>query len=203
MGICTSTIPVRCGSKTRRITPRRPAGRPTRISWWCRGKSRTCTSAATTTSCFPSRCTSRESARRGSRSPRQIPVYGKVYHLGSSEDLLQLLEAENGFWYTSHPRTKSSGGQPDVYWDKPFAKSDTFLGLDFTQAMGTDLSEKRMTEYRSFDASDTMNNLNANSGLRPKVSAAGHRHLRAGTGRQPVFRIPDRLPEARPGAGPG
>ena len=74
------------------------------------------------------------------------PVYGKVYHIGSSEDLLKLLEAENGYWYTSHPRTKNSGGQPDVYWDKPFAKSDTFLGLDFTQAMGVDLSEKRMTE---------------------------------------------------------
>ena len=43
------------------------------------------------------------------------PVFGKVYHLGSSEDLLKLLETEHGFWYTSHPRTKSSGGQPDVY----------------------------------------------------------------------------------------
>jgi len=96
------------------------------------------------------------------------PVYGKVYHLGSADDLLRLLVAENGFWYTSHPRTKSSGGQPDVYWDKPFAKSDTFLGLDFTQAMGVDLSDKRMTEWRSFDASDTMNNLYANAGLRPK-----------------------------------
>ena len=96
------------------------------------------------------------------------PVYGKVYHLGSSEDLQRLLEAEHGYWYTSHPRTKSSGGQPDVYWDKPFAKNDIFLGLDFTQAMGVDLSQKRMTEWRSFDAIDTMNNLNANTGLKPK-----------------------------------
>jgi hypothetical protein len=96
------------------------------------------------------------------------PVYGKVYHIGNAEDVQRLLEAENGYWYTSHPRTKSSGGQPDVYWDKPFAKSDHFLGLDFTQAMGVDLSEKRMTEWRSFDASDTMNNLYASSGLRPK-----------------------------------
>jgi hypothetical protein len=96
------------------------------------------------------------------------PVYGKVYHLGSAEDLQRMLETEHGYWYTSHPRTKSSGGQPDVYWDKPFAKNDIFLGLDFTQAMGVDLSEKRMTEWRSFDATDTMNNLNANSGLRPK-----------------------------------
>lgn len=96
------------------------------------------------------------------------PVYGKVYHIGSAEDLLELLKTENGYWYTSHPRTKSSGAQPDVYWDKPYAKSDTFLGLDFTQAMGMDLSEKRMSEWRSFDATDTMNNLNANTGLKPK-----------------------------------
>jgi hypothetical protein len=96
-------------------------------------------------------------------------VYGKVYHLGSSEDLAQLMTLENGYWYTSHPRTKNSAGQPDVYWDKPFAKNDIFLGLDFTQAMGVDLSEKRMSEYRSFDSTDTMNNLNANTGLRPKV----------------------------------
>ena len=97
------------------------------------------------------------------------PVYGKVYHMGSSEDVLKLLTEEHGFWYTSHPRTKSSGGQPDVYWDKPFAKSDTFLGLDFTQAMGIDLSQQRMTEYRSFDSSDTMNNLNSGSGLKTKI----------------------------------
>jgi hypothetical protein len=106
--------------------------------------------------------------KEGQPFSEQDPVYGKVYHMGNAEDVQKLLEAENGYWYTSHPRTKSSGGQPDVYWDKPFAKSDHFLGLDFTQAMGMDLSEKRMTEYRSFDASDTMNNLYANSGLKPK-----------------------------------
>jgi hypothetical protein len=97
------------------------------------------------------------------------PVYGKVYHIGSSEDVLQLLNAENGYWYTSHPRTKNSAAQPDSYWDKPFAKTDRFLGLDYTQAMGVDLSEKRMSEWRSFDSTDTMNNLNASSGLKPKI----------------------------------
>ena len=97
------------------------------------------------------------------------PVYGKVYHIGSSEDVLQLLNAENGYWYTSHPRTKNSAAQPDSYWDKPFAKTDRFLGLDFTQGMGVDLSEKRMSEWRSFDSTDTMNNLNAGSGLKPKI----------------------------------
>jgi hypothetical protein len=96
------------------------------------------------------------------------PVYGKVYHLGSAQDLVQLMTAEHGLWYTSHPRTKSSAAQPDNYWSKPYGKSDQYIGVDFTQAMGDDLSYKRMTQYRSFDAVDEMNNLNANSGLKPK-----------------------------------
>jgi hypothetical protein len=96
------------------------------------------------------------------------PVYGKVYHLGSAQDVMQLMTAEQGFWYTSHPRTKSSATQPDDYWDKPYGKSDQYMGVDFTQAMGDDLSDKRMAQYRSFDAVDEMNNRNANTGLKPK-----------------------------------
>ena len=97
------------------------------------------------------------------------PVYGKVYHLGSAEDVMQLMTAEQGFWNTSHPRTKSSAAQPDDYWDKPYGRSDQYIGVDFTQAMGDDLSDKRMTQYRSFDAVDEMNNLNANTRLKPKL----------------------------------
>jgi hypothetical protein len=97
------------------------------------------------------------------------PVYGKVYHLGSAQDVMQLMTAEQGFWNTSHPRTKSSAAQPDDYWDKPYGKSDQYMGVDFTQAMGDDLSDKRMVQYRSFDAVDEMNNLNANMGLKPKL----------------------------------
>jgi len=96
------------------------------------------------------------------------PVYGKVYHIGNAADVQQLLDAENGYWYTSHPRTKSSGGIPDAFWNKDYARNDRFLGLDFTQAMGVDLSDKRMTEWRSFDAVDTMANMYTNSGLKPK-----------------------------------
>jgi hypothetical protein len=97
------------------------------------------------------------------------PVYGKVYHLGSAQDLMQLMTAEHGFWYTSHPRTKSSATQPDDYWDKPYAKSDQYTGVDFTQAMGDDLSDERMAQYRSFDSVDEMNNRNASTGLKPKL----------------------------------
>jgi len=96
------------------------------------------------------------------------PVYGRVYHIGNVEDFQKLLDAEGGYWNTAHPRTKSSVGYPDMYWDKPIAKNDRYLGVDFTQAMDVDLSKKRMSEWRSFDVVDVMNNMNANSGLKPK-----------------------------------
>ncbi len=96
------------------------------------------------------------------------PVYGKVYHIGSVEDLQKLLDAEDGYWNTAHPRTKSSVGCPDIYWDKPIAGNDRYLGVDFTQAMDVDLSDKRMSEWRSFDAVDRMNNMYTNTGLLPK-----------------------------------
>ena len=145
-GHASATTPARCGSKTRRTTPRRRAEHPTRISWCCRGKSRTCTFGGHYNLHVSEAGVLLEVRKEGQPFTETDPVYGKVYHLGSSEDVQQLLDAENGYWYTSHPRTKSSAGQPDVYWDKPFAKNDIFLGLDFTQAMGVDLSEKRMSE---------------------------------------------------------
>jgi len=99
-------------------------------------------------------------------------TYGKVYHVGSAEDMQQLLEAENGYWFHAHPRTKGTTGYPDAIVDKPWAKSDRYLGIAFKPGMGMDLSEKRLCEYRCFDAIDTMNNRYANTGLRPKLLIA-------------------------------
>ncbi|MBI4622731.1 MAG: hypothetical protein HY736_05840 [Verrucomicrobia bacterium] len=98
----------------------------------------------------------------------QDPAFGKVYHTGSAEDVQQFLEAENAFWYTAHPRTKSSAGYPDAYQDKFFARSDHFLGIAFKPGMGMDLSELRLAEGRTFDAIDRLNNRYAGAGLRPK-----------------------------------
>lgn len=95
--------------------------------------------------------------------------YGNVYHLNGAEDSQRMLEAEGAYWYTAHPRTKSSISYPDAYWDKSYAKSDHFLGIAFKPGMGMDLSEVRLAEWRTFDALDTMNNQNAGSGLKPKV----------------------------------
>jgi hypothetical protein len=98
----------------------------------------------------------------------QDAKFGKVYHVGSTDDVQQMLEAENAFWYTAHPRTKSSAGYPDAYRDKPYAKNDRYLGIAFKPGMGMDLSESRLADWRTFDAIDNLNNQYAGSGLRPK-----------------------------------
>lgn len=76
------------------------------------------------------------------------------------------------FWYHAHPRTKGTTGYPDLIFDKAWTKNDRYLGVAFKPGMGMDLSEARMCEWRCFDVTDTMNNLYAGSGLRPKYIIA-------------------------------
>ena len=100
------------------------------------------------------------------------PVFGKVYHTGSAEDVQQLLDAEGAYWYHAHPRTKGTTGYPDLIFDKSWTKNDRYLGGAFKPGMGMDLSDTRMCEWRCFDSTDTMNNLYAGSGVRPKYIIA-------------------------------
>lgn len=102
----------------------------------------------------------------------QDPILGKVYHLGGAADLQQFLEEEKGYWFWAHQRTKGSTGFPDGALDKPWVWSDRNLGLSFKPGMGMDLSEKRLCEWRCFDALDLMNNHLSGSGLRPKYLIA-------------------------------
>ena len=100
------------------------------------------------------------------------PTYGKVYHAGSTDDVQAMIDAEGAYWYHAHPRTKGTTGYPDAIFDKPWIRSDRYLGVAFKPGMGMDLSEQRLCEWRCFDAMDTMNNQNVNSGLRPKYIIA-------------------------------
>jgi hypothetical protein len=102
----------------------------------------------------------------------EVPGFGKVYHTGSAEEVQQMLDAENGYWFHAHPRTKGTTGYPDAIFDKPYVKNDRYLGLAFKPGMGQDLSEARLCEWRCFDAIDTMNNMYAGSGVRPKYLIA-------------------------------
>ena len=99
-------------------------------------------------------------------------TYGKVYHTGNAENMQRLLDAESGYWYHAHPRTKSTAGFPDATWGTKYLKSDRYLGVAFKPGMGQDNSEATMCEWRCFDAVDTMNNMNAGTGIDPKLIIA-------------------------------
>ena len=100
------------------------------------------------------------------------PTYGKVYHTGNADKMQQLLDAEGGYWYHAHPRTKSTAGFPDATWGTKYLKSDRYLGVAFKPGMGQDNSEPTMCAWRCFDAVDTMNNMNAGTGIGPKYVIA-------------------------------
>jgi hypothetical protein len=110
--------------------------------------------------------------RPGQPFEESDPVYGKVYHAGSAEDVQKMLDAEGAYWYHAHPRTKGTTGYPDLIFDKAWTKNDRYLGVAFKPGMGMDLSDQRLCERRCFDAADTMNNLYAGSGLLPKYIIA-------------------------------
>ena len=92
-----------------------------------------------------------------------VEGYGKVYRVGSAEDVLRLMELEGGLMWTAHPRIKSSIGFPDGYKDRDFFRSEHFLGAAW-KAMPADLSRPTLG-WRSLDLLDDM----ANWGARKQV----------------------------------
>lgn len=84
------------------------------------------------------------------------PTYGKVYRIADKNDMLRLLEAENGLAWTAHARTKGSTGFPDKYKDEAFYKSDHFFGAAWKN-IPADLSEPRLSR-RVLDLMDDMAN---------------------------------------------
>ncbi|MGX5853001.1 hypothetical protein ACWKW6_05130 [Dyadobacter jiangsuensis] len=93
------------------------------------------------------------------------PEYGKVYRVGNKEEMLKLLEMENGLAWTAHARTKGSTGFPDKHKDETFYKSDHFLGAAW-KAMPADLSQPKLGK-RVLDLMDDM----ANWGYKKNVLA--------------------------------
>jgi hypothetical protein len=85
------------------------------------------------------------------------PIYGKVYRIGNSKEMLQLLENENGLAWTAHPRTKGSTGYPDKYRKEPFYLSDRFFGAAW-KPIPADLSQPYLGNNRVLDLLNDMNN---------------------------------------------
>lgn len=105
------------------------------------------------------------SRKEGQPFVTEDPRYGKIYRIGNSQEMLELLNREKGLAWTAHPRTKGSTGYPDKYRNESFFTSDRFLGGAW-KPMPADLSEDRLG-VRVLDLLDDMNNW----GLQKKVIA--------------------------------
>ena len=92
---------------------------------------------------------------------------GKIYHVGNSADVLELMKAEGGLMWTAHPRIKASTGFPDVYKPTDYFKSDRFLGGAW-KAMPSDNALPRLGT-RVLDLLDDMNNWAANASERKQA----------------------------------
>jgi hypothetical protein len=89
-------------------------------------------------------------------SKREVPGYGTVYQIGSAKALLEMMRAEHGFAYQTHPRTKGSKGFPDRIRDTEHFLDATYVGAGWKQ-MPTDMASPRMGE-RSLTLLDDMSN---------------------------------------------
>jgi hypothetical protein len=100
------------------------------------------------------------------------PQHGKLYNIGSPEDVMAMVEAENMVIYMPHPRTKGSTGYPDAVADTPHFLNDRYRGVGWRWGMGSDLSEVRLSDFRVIPLLDEMNNWIAGTGLQPKALLA-------------------------------
>lgn len=87
----------------------------------------------------------------------QHPQFGRVYHVASAAEELEMLKREGGYIWQAHPRTKGSTGYPDAVRYQEHFFSDRFLGASY-QSLPVDLSEARLCEKRCFGVLDDMNN---------------------------------------------
>lgn len=100
------------------------------------------------------------------------PKYGKVYHIGTADDLMEMVKREDIMMSMPHPRTKNNAGYPDGFKDKEYFKDAHFQGIGFRWGMGLDLSERRLCEYRCLALEDDLLNWYADDPTPPKYLMA-------------------------------
>jgi hypothetical protein len=100
------------------------------------------------------------------------PVYGKVYHVGSPADMMEMAHREHMILYMPHPDTKGSTGFPEAIKDTAHFRDPNYRGIGFRWGMGLDGSEIRLCEYRCLPLLDDMNNWVADLPTPPKYIQA-------------------------------
>ncbi len=83
--------------------------------------------------------------------------YGTVYRVSNAKEVWDMVQAEQGLVYQTHPRTKGSTGYPDKIFETDYFRDPRYLGVGW-KAMPSDLSSPRLGE-RAFKTIDDVNNL--------------------------------------------
>jgi len=84
--------------------------------------------------------------------------YGKVYHIGTPDDLMKMTHLEDMLVFMPHPDTKASAGFPRAFKDTDYFRDENYRGIGFRWGMGIDRSEIRLSDYRCMPLFDDMNN---------------------------------------------
>ena len=123
------------------------------------------------------------------------PPFGRVYHVGNGDDMVNLLESEGGLAWTSHARIKGSSWTPDFFRGQPFYKSSLWLGAAW-KAMPADLSLEKLGT-RGLNLLDDMANWGGKKSLPGEVDVfkIDHTHELFGHMNINYIRLePDRVP---------
>lgn len=131
------------------------------------------------------------------------PPRGPVYHVGTGDDMVDLLEREHGLAWTSHARIKGSSWTPDFFRHQPFYLSDHWLGAAW-KAMPADLSLETLGK-RPLDLLDDMANWGQKKYLPGEVDVFKINHTHELYGHMNINYIrlePDRLPRFDDGWAP-
>jgi hypothetical protein len=110
------------------------------------------------------------------------PTYGRVYHVGSPADMMEMAKRENALIFMPHPRSKGSTGFPEAVKDTDHFKNEYYRGIGLRWGMGVDGSETRLCEYRCQALLDEMNNWVADLPTPPKYMQAISETYRKGPG---------------------
>lgn len=100
------------------------------------------------------------------------PTYGKVYHVGTREEAMEMAKREGMLVFMPHPRSKGSTGYPDAVKADAHFIHQNYRGIGFRWGMGLDGSETRSCEYRCLPLLDDMNNWVADLPTPPKYAFA-------------------------------
>ena len=134
------------------------------------------------------------------RSSTNDPKYGKVYHIGNADDLMEMARREDVLINMPHPRTKGSTGYPDSVKDLPFFNDPHYQGVGFRWGMGLDRSEERLCEYRCQPLLDDMSNWVADKPIPPKYHPVDFRSAAPAARRRDLRELTGDLRQAGPAA---